>query len=40
VRRTRHIRLTIHTTWGSPTIPAFYNKLAIDEMYVIRKPVR
>jgi hypothetical protein len=39
VRRTRHVRLTVHNTWGSPTIPAFYNKLAIDELYLIRRNV-
>jgi hypothetical protein len=39
LRRTRHVRLTIHNTWGSPTVPAFYNK-PIDEMYVIRRHVR
>jgi hypothetical protein len=31
----RHVRLTVLSTWGSPTITASYNKLAIDEMYVI-----
>jgi Alpha-L-fucosidase len=40
VRRARHVRLTVHSTWGSPTVPAFYNKLAIDEMYVVRRHVR
>jgi Alpha-L-fucosidase/F5/8 type C domain len=40
VRRTRHVRLEIHDTWGSPTVPAYFNKLAIDEMYVIRRHVR
>jgi F5/8 type C domain/Alpha-L-fucosidase len=40
VRRARHVRLTVQNTWGSPTVPAFYNKLAIDEMYVIRRHVK
>ena len=31
---TRHIRLQVLSTWGSPDVPSFYNKLAIDEMYV------
>ncbi|WP_113704935.1 discoidin domain-containing protein [Nonomuraea lactucae] len=39
--KTRHIRLDIDSTWGSPTVPSFYNKLAIDELYVgWRHPVR
>ena len=28
------------STWGSPTVPAYYNKLAIDEMYVVGRYVR
>jgi hypothetical protein len=31
---TRHVRLTVLSTWGSPDVPAYYNKLAIDELYV------
>lgn len=31
----RYVRLTVLDTWGSPTITAFYNKLAIDELYVV-----
>jgi hypothetical protein len=30
----RHIRLQVLSTWGAPEVTSFYNKLAIDEMYV------
>jgi NPCBM-associated, NEW3 domain of alpha-galactosidase/F5/8 type C domain/Alpha-L-fucosidase len=33
-QRSRYIRLEILSTWGSPRITAYYNKLAIDELYV------
>jgi hypothetical protein len=40
VASTRHVRLTVQNTWGSPTVTAFYNKLAIDELYVVHKDVK
>jgi hypothetical protein len=30
----RYVRLQVLSTWGSPDVSSFYNKLAIDEMYV------
>jgi len=30
----RHVRLEVLSTWGSPSVPGFFNKLAIDELYV------
>jgi NPCBM-associated, NEW3 domain of alpha-galactosidase/F5/8 type C domain len=33
-QRSRHIRLEVLSTWGTPNVPAYYNKLAIDELYV------
>jgi alpha-L-fucosidase len=36
---TRYVRLTVNSTWGSPTVTSFFNKLAIDEMYVVHKNV-
>jgi hypothetical protein len=33
-QRSRYIRLEVLSTWGTPKVPAFYNKLAIDELYV------
>jgi hypothetical protein len=39
LRRARYVRLTVQSTWGSPTIPAYYNKLAIDELFVVRHDV-
>jgi alpha-L-fucosidase len=33
-RKARHVRLEVLSTWGSPEVPNFYNKLAIDELYV------
>jgi NPCBM-associated, NEW3 domain of alpha-galactosidase/Alpha-L-fucosidase/F5/8 type C domain len=33
-QRSRYIRLEILNTWGTPHVPAYYNKLAIDELYV------
>ncbi|MET9910784.1 alpha-L-fucosidase [Streptomyces sp. NPDC006476] len=32
--RTRYIRLDVPTTWGAPTVPAFYQQLRIDEIQV------
>jgi hypothetical protein len=29
------VRPTVLSTWRSPTITAYHNKLAIDEMYVV-----
>jgi len=40
VPATRHVRLTVLSTWGSPTVTAYYNKLAIDELYVVHKDVK
>jgi hypothetical protein len=31
---TRYIRLEILSSWGSPSVPSFFNKVAIDELYV------
>jgi hypothetical protein len=31
---TRYIRLEILSAWGSPSVPSFFNKVAIDELYV------
>ncbi|MGW2432296.1 alpha-L-fucosidase [Streptomyces sp. NPDC001640] len=40
VPRTRYVRLTVNTTWAAATVPAFYQKLGIDEMRVgWRSPV-
>jgi hypothetical protein len=33
-QRSRFIRLEVMNTWGSPLVTSFYNKLAIDELYV------
>jgi Carbohydrate binding module (family 35)/F5/8 type C domain/Alpha-L-fucosidase len=33
-RLARYIRLEVLSTWGSPSVPSFFNKLAIDELYV------
>ena len=33
-QKARHVRLEVLSTWGSPDVPSFYNKLAIDELYV------
>jgi alpha-L-fucosidase len=30
----RYVRLEVLSAWGSPDVPNFYNKVAIDEMYV------
>jgi hypothetical protein len=30
----RYVRLDVLSAWGSPDVPNFYNKVAIDEMYV------
>jgi hypothetical protein len=35
-QRSRYIRLEVLNTWGTPKVPAYYNKLAIDELYVGR----
>ena len=32
--RTRYLRLDVPTTWGAPTVPAFYQQLRIDEIQV------
>ncbi len=32
--RARHLRLEILSAWGSPDVPAFYHKVAIDELEV------
>jgi hypothetical protein len=40
VAGTRHVRLNVLSTWGSPTVSAYYNKLAIDELYVVHKDVK
>ena len=32
IPRTRHLKLTVTTTWAAATIPAFYRKLGIDEI--------
>src|SRR5688572_6712816 len=33
-QRSRYIRLEVLSTWGTPKVPEYYNKLAIDELYV------
>ena len=38
-RHTRHIRLEILSTWGSPHAPNEFEKVAIDELFVARKYV-
>jgi NPCBM-associated, NEW3 domain of alpha-galactosidase len=39
-QRTRHIRLEILDTWGSPEAPNYFEKVGIDELYVARRYVR
>lgn len=33
-QQARYVRLVIDDAWGSPDVPSYYNKVAIDEMYV------
>jgi NPCBM-associated, NEW3 domain of alpha-galactosidase/F5/8 type C domain len=33
-QRARYVRLEVLNTWGSPLVTSYYNKLAIDELFV------
>ena len=37
VDKARFVRLTVTSNWSSPTLPEFYNKLKIDEMWLGRE---
>jgi alpha-L-fucosidase len=34
IPRTRYVRLEVDSTWAAPTVPNFYKKLRIDDMYL------
>ncbi len=38
--RARFIRLTVNSTWAAETVPAFYKKLGIDELFVTSRSPR
>jgi alpha-L-fucosidase len=40
VRRARHVRLEVDSTWAAATAPNFYNRLQIDEMWLGASYVR
>jgi alpha-L-fucosidase len=37
VDKARFVRLTVNSNWSSPTLPEYYNKLKIDEMWAGRE---